>query len=316
VAAIVVWVLVAVGFGWLVIRVLGLERGYPLVPLIAYTPYVLVLAVPVAIAAAALRMWPAAGGAAAVGVALAILVLPRAFGSGDSPDAAAARRVDVLTANLMLGNADPEALVEIVDRERIDLLAVQELTPRAVAALRRAGIGERLPERALFPAPRSAGSGLFARYPLRGVEPGDAELGGFAMPRASVKVPGAGAAGLVSVHPLPPTSSTQVRIWEDGLRSLPPADPERDPWILAGDFNATLDHTELRDVLDSGYVDAADVAGEGLTPTWPSDLFPPPVAIDHVLADERLAVGVVSVHELPGSDHRAVSAELFLPPPR
>jgi endonuclease/exonuclease/phosphatase family metal-dependent hydrolase len=134
------------------------------------------------------------------------------------------------------------------------------------------------------------------------------------MARARLAVPGGREIGVVSVHPVPPTSTTQVEIWSAGLESLPPATGDGDAWVLAGDFNATLDHVELRDLMDSGYVDAADAAGIGLSPTWPSDdLLPPPVTIDHVLADERLAVGDASVHDLPGSDHRAVAAELFLP---
>jgi endonuclease/exonuclease/phosphatase (EEP) superfamily protein YafD len=61
-------------------------------------------------------------------------------------------------------------------------------------------------------------------------------------------------------------------------------------------------------------VDAADAAGEGLSPTWPAgQVFPPPVTIDHVLADERIEVGDVSIRDLPGSDHRAVLAQLFVP---
>jgi endonuclease/exonuclease/phosphatase (EEP) superfamily protein YafD len=313
-AALVVWALVAVGVAWVVVRLFGLEQGYPLVPLIAYTPYAAALAIPVALAAAALRMWPVAGIAAAVGITLAIVVLPRAFGSGHSPDQATGQRLDVLTANLMLGNADPEALVEIVAREQIDVLATQELTPDAVAGFRRAGIGDLLPERALFAAPGSAGSGIYARYPLAATQPGDDVSGEFVMPRASLRLPDT-EVRLVSVHPVPPTSSSRVESWKDDLRGLPSPTPEGQPWILAGDFNATLDHSELRDLLDSGYVDAADAAGAGLDPTWPSDLIPPPVTIDHVLADERAAVRDASVHDLPGSDHRAVSAELALPAP-
>jgi endonuclease/exonuclease/phosphatase family metal-dependent hydrolase len=84
--------------------------------------------------------------------------------------------------------------------------------------------------------------------------------------------------------------------------------------ILLGDFNATLDHEALREVLDRGYVDAADAAGQGLAPTWPrGHLLPPTVTIDHVLVDERVRVRDVGVHELPGSDHRAVTADLVLP---
>ncbi len=62
---------------------------------------------------------------------------------------------------------------------------------------------------------------------------------------------------------------------------------------MLGDFNATLDQAELRDVVGRGYRDAADVAGKGLEPTFPRqgwhDLGPF-ITIDHVLADERLGI--------------------------
>jgi endonuclease/exonuclease/phosphatase (EEP) superfamily protein YafD len=83
---------------------------------------------------------------------------------------------------------------------------------------------------------------------------------------------------------------------------------------MAGDFNATLDHDAMRRVLDTGYEDAADVVGAGLQPTWPAGKkVPAAVAIDHVLADKRVGVRAVSVHTVPGTDHRAVFAELRLP---
>ena len=86
--------------------------------------------------------------------------------------------------------------------------------------------------------------------------------------------------------------------------------------ILAGDFNATLDHSEFRALLDRGYLDAADAAGEGWTPTWPA---PPkqrralPLTIDHILVDRRVRVEKVTVVRIPRSDHRAVIAVLRLP---
>ena len=99
-----------------------------------------------------------------------------------------------------------------------------------------------------------------------------------------------------------------------GSARLPPATPDGRLRILAGDFNATLDHAELRRVLDTGYQDAAAQVGAGLHGTWPHGRrFPPPVTIDHVLADERLGVRAVSIHTIPGTDHRAVLAELELP---
>ncbi len=103
--------------------------------------------------------------------------------------------------------------------------------------------------------------------------------------------------------------------WSRGLGSLP--NPGSGPMrVVAGDFNATLDQSEFRDLLDRGYRDAADARGDGLIPTWPAagPQLPPPITIDHVLVDDRAGVEDYSVHDLPGSDHRAVFASLALGP--
>ncbi|HEX2314043.1 MAG TPA: endonuclease/exonuclease/phosphatase family protein, partial [Thermomonospora sp.] len=102
--------------------------------------------------------------------------------------------------------------------------------------------------------------------------------------------------------------------WEAGVSALPPAPSSGPPRILAGDFNATLDHAHLRRVLSRGYADAADRAGKGLVPTWGlSGGTRSPLTIDHVLVDRRCAVREVRVYDLDGSDHRAVYADLRLP---
>jgi endonuclease/exonuclease/phosphatase family metal-dependent hydrolase len=102
--------------------------------------------------------------------------------------------------------------------------------------------------------------------------------------------------------------------WRRDLRALP-ASGSGPPRLLAGDFNATLDHAELRRLLDRGYRDAAEQAGVALRPTWPGDraLIPTVVTIDHVLADRRIRVISVRTVAIPGSDHRGVLADLLLP---
>jgi len=83
---------------------------------------------------------------------------------------------------------------------------------------------------------------------------------------------------------------------------------------MAGDFNSTLDHGQFRELLGRGYEDAAAEVGAGLRATWPANRrFPPPVTIDHVIADARCGVRAVRVFGVPRSDHRAVFAELELP---
>jgi endonuclease/exonuclease/phosphatase (EEP) superfamily protein YafD len=316
VAVTAVWALAAVGVAWTLIRVFGLESGYPLVPLIAYTPLVALAALPLLAVALLLRVWAAAGAAALVAVVLVALVLPRAFGD-DRDDPSHGVGLTVLASNLHYGNGDPRAVVELVRAKDVDVLCIQELTPQAALGLRRAGIDELLPERLLIPEPGTEGSGIYSRHPLRELGTGRLAAPGFAMASATVTVPAAGTVELASVHPLPPTGQSTVEEWADGLSELPRATPAAGMRILAGDFNATFDHAEFRDIVDSGYVDAAEVAGEGLSPTWPADrllgILPPPVTIDHVLADERIGVGDVSTHAIPETDHRAVLAELFLP---
>ena len=76
------------------------------------------------------------------------------------------------------------------------------------------------------------------------------------------------------------------------MRALP-SSGAGPPRVLAGDFNATLDHAELRRLLDRGYRDAAEQAGVALRPTWPAGKsLPTLVTIDHVLADPRIRVVV------------------------
>ena len=298
---------------WAVVRLFGLERGYPLVPLVAYTPYVAAGAVVPLVVAVALRRWVAASVALAVLTLFAAFVLPRAFSDqGGKP--ASGKRLRVMTANIQLGGANLPELVELVRRNRIDVLSMQELTPAAANSLRHEGIHERLPERVLAPARRSTGGGLYSRYRLRRLP----ELNGgsttFEMPAARMRVPSVGAIELVAVHPNPPVDGDATAEWRSDLRALPRADSGGTLRVLPGDFNATLDHDELRDLIDSGYTDAADARGKGLIPTWPTGRrIPPPVTIDHVLADRRIRIVEVEIHSLPGTDHRPVSAELALP---
>jgi endonuclease/exonuclease/phosphatase family metal-dependent hydrolase len=294
---------------WALVRVLGIERGFPLVALMAFTPYAAIAALLVAGVALALRNWAAAGVAVSAMLCLATLVLPRAVGDG-TVAANGRETFDVLSSNIHRGTADPEALVALVDRYRPDLLSVQELTPRFARELRDAGLLRRLPHAILEVRRGSSGAGLYSRLPMR-------KLGGgqpffFRMPRAALRLPDGRRLRVVGIHPYPPGRGN-VDIWSEAIGSLPTAE-EGAPWVLAGDFNATLDVSQFRELLDRGYRDAGEVAGKGLEPTFPAEgHLIPPVTIDHVLADRRLGIVSYSVADIPGSDHRAIEAELALP---
>jgi len=291
-----------------VIRILGLESGTLLVVLLSFTPVVAATAVVPVIVAAALRVWPAAGLAVLATVALGALVLPRAFGGPTEPAGSPGPALRVLAANMRLGEGSAQPLIDLVDELGIDVLSVEELTPELVHELERQGIGQVLKHDRLRPAPGSAGSGIYSRLPIRS-SAFQTLPGGFPLISGEVQPPGGISVEIVSVHTNPPTT---VGEWEQDLAALPPATPTR---ILIGDFNATTDHASFRDLLDTGYDDAADTLGSGLAPTWPVEhrILPTLFAIDRVLAGSAVGIRDFSAHDLPDSDHRAVFAELELP---
>ena len=276
----------------------------------AFTPYVALTAfIPLAVAVA-VRNWVAAIAAALVAVLLAGAVLPRAFGGPTEAQGDPGPALRVLAANMMLGKGDPEALVALVREHDVDVLSVEELTAKLARKLDEAGLRALLPHRQLATGDSSHGSGLYSRYELARPSATTPE-GGFPLITAQPLIAGAAAVEVGGVHTMPPTVSTAA--WTSDLRNLPAAGagPVR---ILLGDFNATLDQSEFRDLVGRGYADAADTLGDGLEPTWPDHRrFPPLVTIDHVLADRRIGIREYAVDELPGSDHRAVYAELSLP---
>jgi endonuclease/exonuclease/phosphatase (EEP) superfamily protein YafD len=189
------------------------------------------------------------------------------------------------------------------------VLSVAELPPPAIARLSAAGLDRLLPYRVLRPAPGAQGTGLYARLPL--TDAGElSEATTFAQARA-LTVVGGRPVELIAVHPAAPRPG-DVGKWRRDLGALPATSCAGPVRILAGDFNATLDHRLLRGLLERGYVDAADAVGAGLRPTWPADRLGPGLQIDHVLVDQRMAVRAVRVHHVPGSDHRALLAELSL----
>ena len=305
------WGLAGALVAWTLIRAFGLERGWPLVPLFAFTPFVAVIAVFAAGLAAWARWWTGAAVAAACAAVLLALLVPRAV-----PDRAPADtpgvRLRVLAANVAANDEAAGRVLSAVRRLDVDVFSVLELSPELARAYDSAGVRSLFPHRALRPLPGFEGTGLYSRLPLRAV-PGPPGTQ-FGLAAAQLRPPGAAPVEIVAVHLLAPRDPDAAAQWRREMRTLPTAGsgPVR---VLAGDFNATLDHAELRRVLDRGYGDAAEQAGVGLRPTWPAGrpIVPALVTIDHVLADRRVRVISVRSVAIPGSDHRGVLAELVLP---
>jgi endonuclease/exonuclease/phosphatase (EEP) superfamily protein YafD len=282
------------------------------VPLLALTPQAAAAAPWAAFGLRLARRPRAATTAAVAGAVLGLLVRPRAI-SRPQP-AASGPVVRALTFNLYFGRGDAEIVVARVRQTDADVLFLQELTENAVTQLKQAGLDDLLPHNQLELRGGSRGSGIYSRFPLS--EGPAVPTAYMAQPTALAELPGGQSVELICVHPVAPAPGRRggaVR-WREDLRALPA--PGERPRVMAGDFNATLDHAAFRDVLGLGYADAGQQAGMALNRTWG-----PPgrgwslLSIDHVLVDRGCAVLDFSVHIIPGSDHRAVYAEIQVAEP-
>ncbi len=302
---------------------LGLDHRTPFAQLAAFRPALLGgLAVLAAVAAVAAgvrgRGWTLAAGLLAVALVGGAMVLPRVLPALDvrEPDAPAARTVTVLAFNTLDGKADVDAVAALVRSSRPDLIALSEAAGRY-----RDRLAPLLPDYR-FAVSRERGDDLQGvtagvRADLGGADPDDLTVRldrSTTFPSVEVSGGGLGDLRFVAFHSVAPRLG-DTPSWRADLAALGRwcADRESGPTIIAGDFNATLDHSVFRDGT-AGCADAAARTGAGLVGTWPSRaprwLGP---QIDHVLVTGGITAESTSVHDIPGSDHRAVVTRLRLP---
>ncbi|MGW0172665.1 endonuclease/exonuclease/phosphatase family protein [Rhodococcus sp. NPDC003322] len=229
----------------------------------------------------------------------------------NAPDATAADgQIRLLQANIRLGEADADALVDLVRSRSVNVLTVEELTDSAVARLREAGLEELLPVTFLKPKESGGGgTGIYSRFAMRDPE----ELGRFSMANLVTKIDlgEARTVTVVAVHPMPPYPSPSW-MWAAEMEKLAVLLHERaadgDPMVVSGDFNSTYSHSRYRAILSDGFADAGEQAGAGLVPTYPADRwYPAVIAIDRIVL-KNAVVGEYERVDLPGSDHHGLFA--------
>jgi endonuclease/exonuclease/phosphatase (EEP) superfamily protein YafD len=292
---------------------LGLDGRWPFVGTVSLRPQATAAAL---VAAAALapsrRTRPVAvavGAAALVGVASVAGRLRR--GSAPAP---AGDTIDltVLSANVLKGRADTGELATLIERERPDVVVL----PEAGHDFR-----DKLMPLVAAMGYRSCVSAPVGTYEVHAVTVlvheglGDVRMTpARAMRLAHVEVTGGrlGARTFHGIHATAPLARRNVRTWHEDLDVLArwtAADPTP---IVVGDFNATFDHSAFRAAAGRTR-SAADGTGRGLIGTYPSR-FPRwfGIQIDHVLVPADALTRRFAVHDLAGTDHRAVSTEVTL----
>lgn len=252
--------------------------------------------------------WPAlTAGVAVLGLAVqAFSLAPLFTAAGRS----ARPNLTVMTSNLEFGGGEADVVVRAASSGRVDVLVLEEVTPSALSMFLRAGLAELLPYRQGSPSTSASGTMVFARYRLGSPLPLALGNGGL-----DVEVLAPRPFRLLAVHTSAPVGSSASWLRDLGaLRVRAALALRQGPAVLAGDFNATLDHAELRSVLGAGVRDAAEEAGSRWQPTWPSRYtqgwLRPLIAIDHVLVSHDYLVTSTRTVSVPGTDHLALVAEL------
>lgn len=310
------WVCTAAVVAYAVVRLFGIESGWLLVATIAFTPYVAIAALAGAGVQALVRHWWAAAATALVGIAMVAAVIPRAI--ADERPAAGGAELTIMSVNLYVGDANLEYIVDLVDQHGPDLLSVQEMTPYAFDELARLGLQDLMPHVITETGRAAEGTAVYSLHPLRRLEEDEPD-GIFHQIAAETYLPDGSTARFMAVHIAAPYAPHRIPLWEEDFRGLP-RPGGGSPWILAGDFNATLDHHAMRELIADGYGDAADATGNGLAATWrPLQGYlrglvrPPAVTLDHVLVEQGIAVLDFEVLDRRGSDHAPVVATVRLP---
>jgi len=312
----VAWVLVVVAAGGTALRWVDAASS-PVALVQSLTPYVAVLVLLALCGALFPGPWKArvvlAGACLLVLAVHAAIWVPWLTKEEPRPGT----ELTVMTVNLYVGRADAEAIVDEVRRHDADILVLTEVSPGSMAELLRLGIDGPLPHALPDPVPARGSTIIRSRLPLT---PVPADRGGSATLPVSESPVGVLAAANVGkdvvvrgVHPTHPVGR-RVKLWHAGLNDLTDAIGDtRGPMIVAGDFNASVDHPVMRQLMAPGLRDAHEVAGAGRPTTWPRERgFAPFVHIDHVVVR---GVDVASATEvvIPGSDHEAVIARLVVP---
>ncbi|AQS68585.1 endonuclease/exonuclease/phosphatase family protein [Streptomyces pactum] len=289
-------------------RVADTDGVTPVPQLLAFLPWLLVPTGAGLLLTLLARWWTGAvWGVALLGL-LAWFIEP--YGKTGDPVGLPVAEVRVLTSNVEFGQGTGE-LISAVRREKPDLVFVQECEYACDAALRR-DLAADYPHRRAVEGGGSEGSVILSVFPLKATPGVPATMG---MPGAVADVRGH-AVRLQLAHPMPPLPD-QVGLWREELGALRDVAAEAEdsgtPAVLAGDFNASQDHAVFRRILDTGLRDAARLAGDDRTVTWPARTAPAfGVQIDHVLVSEDFTAHRARFLDLADTDHRALVVDLTL----
>jgi endonuclease/exonuclease/phosphatase (EEP) superfamily protein YafD len=217
------------------------------------------------------------------------------------------QRLKLFHANVLTSNQQHQHLVDQVLAAEVDVVVLQEVNQRWLDQLVR--LNDRFEYRIAVPRSDNFGMLLLSRFPINKQQVHQWSL--FELPNieAELNVEGR-AVTVLAVHPPPPVNRRFFEARNEHFKQVTQrVNQANTPVVVVGDLNTSQWSTGYRSmVADTGLVNASK--GRGFLPTWPTNLWPLMIPIDHCLVTEDVVIQDVYTGKSFGSDHLPLLVEL------
>lgn len=235
-------------------------------------------------------------------------------------------KVVVITYNLLFTNASPQISLQLLQKQPVDVLALQEITPKWEQLLKsNSFIQKTYPYQKNYADERTHGYGIFSKYPLQNVEYLNNDSGRPIAQCFEILHPTKGKIYICNAHTASPAiafhspesfpiayykvANLRAKQWQQITQHIDQKATDIPNRMILGDLN-TPDFEPLGyRQIQQQYVDVFAEVGSGFGFTFPRGRLPYPVfRLDYILTQGSLQPIEAEVLEKTGSDHFGVKA--------
>ena len=216
------------------------------------------------------------------------------------------KAIKLFHINVLTSNTQYDRLIEQVLAEDPDVVLLQEVDALWMAQLD--VLREKYQHQIEAPRADNFGMAVFSKIPIT-----DYEIhlwSDFELPNIEAEFDLDGVAfRMIATHPPPPVNQRYFDARTSQFESIAALiKTDELPTIVIGDLNTTIWSDSYQILLtDTGLTNASD--GFGYLPTWPTNLFPMMIPIDHCLVSEAFRVVDIRTGVNVGSDHLPLVVE-------
>ena len=235
------------------------------------------------------------------------VLIPRFIPHDRAP--ADAPHLKLLIANVQTENRNHAALLDLITRERPDVIALLEVNNTWLTAM--APLAQSHPHVVRVARSDNFGIAVFSRLPLSDIQTLYLSAAEVPSIRTTLTLANSNRVTLLATHPLPPGSAEGQRLRDEQLAQIAGWSASAPlSAIVLGDLNCAPWSPSFRRLLTDGAL--ADT-GYGIAPTWPVSPWYLRIPLDHCLTTRALSIVEHRIGPDIGSDHFPIIVTLAVP---